>query len=105
MNATVVIREVPDCEAKRLFDAPSCRYLQMLEGCVGIPKRSIVIKYRHQEHEFIRVLGAHSKETKCLRSKPLMTRLNVDQEDEYYVGEMLCRVLQKGESFTITVNK
>jgi len=104
MRATVEIAGVRDCEAKRLFDAPVCKYLQMLEACVGLPKRSIVVKYRHQEHEYIRVLGAPTKETKCLRAISLEKLIGADTPKEFYVGELHCRVVQPNETFTITVH-
>jgi len=104
MRATAQISEVRDCEAVRLFDAPVCKYLQMLDACVGVPKHSIVIKYRHQGHEFIRVLGANNRETRCLRARGLGDRAGLDP-DEFNAGEMLCRVIQPNETFTITVDE
>jgi len=73
----------------------------MLEGCVIVPKDSVVIKYRHNEQLFIRVLGANTSETTCLRAKSLNTMIGMAARQ---LGELRCRVIQANESFTITVH-
>lgn len=105
MRATVKIAEVRDHEAIRLFDAPVCKFLEMQEGRVGVPKHSLVIKYRHDERTFIRVLGAKTSETRCLRARLLEEVAGASYLDEHSIGDLHCRVIQPNESFEITVHE
>ncbi len=85
--------------AVSLKEAPSCRYLELLQRYKDLPLGAIVFKYHHDRKTFVRPLATPNG----LSSKVLVGHRLDKTEWGTLLGETLCRVMEEGESFTILI--
>jgi len=83
----------------RLGDAPNCKFLELVQRYKAFPSGTVVIKYQHDNKTYVRALATLSG------SSPVLRANRIDTTDQgIALGGTLCRILQNGTSFTITID-